>query len=128
MLFETEQTDTSCTSAVPVSASPGSPQYSGGKFKDLTANNSSGYGAGAVTDATPTSFLQSLGNKLNEPLDIRANVDFLTNENGPAFKPIVKTISDFCGYIAAPRIFLVKASTTSTRRAKIVQPDKRGML
>ena len=133
MLFKTEQTVASCVGALPVgalpvSASPGSPQCLGDKSKDLTSDNSPGHDAGAVADATPPGFLGSLGDESNEPSDVRANVDSFTDENGPAFKPIVKTISGFCGYVAAPRTLPAKVSTTSTCGAKTVQPDKRGML
>ena len=55
-------------------------------------------------------------------------MDSPTNENGPAFKPIVKIISGYSGYLAAPETLPATALTTSTYRAKIVQPDKRGML
>ena len=133
MLFETEQTVASCAGALPVgalpiSASPGSPQCLGDESKDLTADNSPGHGAGAVADATPPGFPRSLGDEPNEPPDVRANVDSPTDENGPASKPIVKTISGFHGYVAAPRTLPAKASTTLTCGAKTVQPDKRGML
>ncbi|MCJ1345424.1 hypothetical protein MMC31_003631, partial [Peltigera leucophlebia] len=130
MLFETEQTVASYAGALPVSAlpdsaSPGSPQCLGDEFKDLTANKSPGHSAGAVADTTSPGFLRSLGDEPSEPPDVSANVDSLTDENGPASKPIVKTISGFRRYVAAPRTLPAKASTTSTYRAKTVQPDKR---
>ena len=120
MLFETKQTVASCTGALPVLALLGSPQCLGDKSKDLTADNSPGHDTGAVADATPPGFPQSLGDELNKPLDVRVNVDSPIDENGPASKPIVKIISGFCGYVAAPKTLPAKVSTTSTRRAKTV--------